>query len=632
MAFIHTDIQRNTLQGSPGQMNINMLSPLRCLNLMTLLCLLTACGSQPLESGRPQGSGAEQSQTQDTQSIEQLLITAARSTAPLADQLKLKAANLALDAGNTKQTRNILQRVTPRPIAALVRPYIFAQARLAILLEQPQRALYWLADKRLADMPLTDEEQITESRLRAEAFLLAGNYLASGRERIFFDNLLGDEAQSLNHDLIFEALMALPASQLRTQAEAANTSDVRGWLSLAAMSKQYHTDPIKQWEALGNWGKAWGYHPAAKQLPTSLRMLAQIIREQPQIIALLLPLQGDIGTYGRAIRDGILATHYAMHGSADIKIFDTSSKDIELILAQAQAAGAQLVIGPLSRENVTTLARNPALPLPVLALNRSLEGLTSDNLYQFGLAPEDEINQIADQVYNDGLRNALVIYPEDDWGNRNFAAFEERWETLGGQIVDSAQYANQRDYSDLIKTLLTVDQSERRAADVRRIIGERFEFTPRRRMDIDFVFLLASPTQARGINPTLAFYYAEDIPVYATSHVYEISDSRIESIDLNGIRFCDIPWKLTQDSAIQHQIQANWPASRAQLAPFYALGVDAYQIHPKLQYLKALQFDKTYGVTGILQITPDNLITRSLMWAQFINGNVIATPTVVEAY
>ncbi|MFT5804357.1 MAG: outer membrane PBP1 activator LpoA protein, partial [Candidatus Paceibacteria bacterium] len=262
---------------------------------------------------------------------------------------------------------------------------------------------------------------------------------------------------------------------------------------------------------------------------------------------------------------------------------------------------------------------------------RSLDGLTSPNLYQFGLAPEDEINQVADHVYNEGLRNALVIYPEGDWGSRNFAAFEDRWKTLGGHIVDSAQYANQRDYSDLVKTLLTVDQSERRAADVRRIIGERFEFTPRRRMDIDFVFLLASPAQARGINPTLAFYYADDIPVYATSHVYEISDSRIESIDLNGIRFCDIPWKLTQDNDIQRQIQANWPAARAQLSPFYALGVDAYQIHAKLQYLKALEFEKTYGVTGILQITPDNLITRGLMWAQFSKGKVIATPAVVDA-
>ncbi|MFT4631654.1 MAG: outer membrane PBP1 activator LpoA protein [Candidatus Pseudothioglobus sp.] len=613
-------------------MNNKMLTPSRCLTLVALLCLLAACGSQPREPGQISGSNSAQTPTLDTQNIEQLLVTAASSPAPLSDQLKLKAATLALNAGDAMLSRSILQRVTPQPVAALVHPYIMAQAQLAILLEQPHRALYWLADRRLADTPLTTLEKITEGRLRATAHLQAGNHLASSRERILFDNLLNDEAQGLNHDLIFEALMSLPAPMLRTQAEAAVTSDLRGWLSLAAVSKQYQSDPIQHWDALGSWKEAWGYHPAAKQLPASLRMLAQIIRDQPKVIALLLPLQGEIGTYGRAIRDGILATHYAMHGKADIKIFDTSNLDVELVLAQAQAAGAQLVIGPLSRENVTKLARNPALPLPVLALNRSLEGLTSSNLYQFGLAPEDEINQVADRVYNEGLRNALVIYPEGDWGSRNFAAFEDRWATLGGNVVDSAQYANQRDYSDLVKTLLTVDQSERRAADVRRIIGERFEFTPRRRMDIDFVFLLASPAQARGINPTLAFYYADDIPVYATSHVYEISDSRIESIDLNGIRFCDIPWKLNQDNAIQRQVQESWPAARAQLAPFYALGVDAYQIHPKLKYLKALQFEKTYGVTGVLQITPDNLITRSLMWAQFSKGRVIATPTVVEAY
>jgi outer membrane PBP1 activator LpoA protein len=630
MALIINDIQRNPLQGSPGQMNNNTLTSLRCMTLMTLLCLLAACGSQPREPAKQQRSDSAQPQTQNTQSIEELLVTAARSPTPQADELILQAANLALDARDATQALDILQRVTPRPVVSLARTYIIAQTRLAILLEKPQHALYWLADRRLADLPLTEAEQITESRLRSEAYLLAGNYLLSARERIFFDALLDEEAQSLNHDLIFAALMSLPASQLKIRAGAAVTSNLSGWLLLAGISKQYHTDPIQQWEALNNWKSAWSRHPAAKQLPSSLEMLAQIIQDQPQVIALLLPLQGDLGTYGRAIRDGILATHYAMHGKPDIKIFDTSSKDIEQVLAQAQAAGAEFIIGPLSRENVNTLARNPTLPVPVLALNRSLDGLTSPRLYQFGLAPEDEINQVAAHVYNEGLRNALVIYPEGDWGSRNFAAFEDRWTTLGGHIVDSAQYANQRDYSDLVKTLLTVDQSERRATDVRRIIGERFEFTPRRRMDIDFVFLLASPAQARGINPTLAFYYADDIPVYATSHVYEISDSRIESIDLNGIRFCDIPWKLTQDNDIQRQVQENWPAARAQLSPFYALGVDAYQIHAKLQYLKALHFKKTSGVTGNLQITADNLITRTLMWAQFSQGKVIATPMVVD--
>ena len=84
------------------------------------------------------------------------------------------------------------------------------------------------------------------------------------------------------------------------------------------------------------------------------------------------------------------------------------------------------------------------------------------------------------------------------------------------------------------------------AGDLRRIIRQPFEFDPRRRQDIDFIFLLANPSQARGIKPTLAFFFAEDLPVYSTSHMNDNSESRIDYLDLAGIRFCDIPWKLTR--------------------------------------------------------------------------------------
>jgi outer membrane PBP1 activator LpoA protein len=183
----------------------------------------------------------------------------------------------------------------------------------------------------------------------------------------------------------------------------------------------------------------------------------------------------------------------------------------------------------------------------------------------------------------------------------------------------------------MIKSLLDVDVSEDRASNLRRIIGQSFEFTPRRRQDIDFVFLLGNQTQARGINPTLAFYYAEDIPVYSTSHVYEFGESRIESIDLNGIRFCDIPFKLNQPNPSQQQLQTLWPASKTALAPFYALGIDAFHLYPRLEQMKQLSDEKIYGATGILSLNPQNILTRRLLWAQFSDGAVITSPQVVAA-
>ncbi|MBT4160001.1 MAG: penicillin-binding protein activator, partial [Gammaproteobacteria bacterium] len=287
------------------------------------------------------------------------------------------------------------------------------------------------------------------------------------------------------------------------------------------------------------------------------------------------------------------------------------------------------IIGPLDRDRVTRLARHP-LPMPIIALNRTLAGEINPNLYQFGLAPEDESIQVADQIIREGRFNGLVIAPDSEWGERNFKAFSEQFISEGGVIVDNSFFAEQRDYSDLVKSLLNVDTSEQRAANLRRITGERFEFAARRRQDIDFVFLLANAVQARGINPTLAFFYAEDIPVYATSHVHVTKGSRIDAIDMNGIRFCDIPWKLTNDDDIQKLIAETWPDTPLQLAPFFALGVDVHRLYPRLQQLKEYEHERIFGSTGILSLNENNVVNRTLMWAQFRDGEVSSVPMIFE--
>ena len=627
---------RDHSKDEPGHMT-NTAYPRQatsCTILLLITLVLAGCSSQPGTPISASRSSADLGQLVTAElSPQELLQVAARSSGPQADELRLRAAELTLAASNPVLARDILRLVNPEPTAALLLRLISAEARLALLLEQPQTALRRLADPRLLNLPRTSAEQLSLGQLRAEAYLQGRSYLASARERIFFDGLLDDAGKALNHDHIFDALLSIPTQQLISQAENAVTSDFRGWLSLAAMTRQYQADPLQQLQALTDWRKAWSHHPAAHSLPQSLQMLSQVVRDQPKVIALLLPLQGDLGIYGRAIRDGMLATHYQRQGQAVIKVFDTSNIDsagLPALLDTAAAAGAEMAIGPLARDKVTALALLAQLPMPVLALNRSSSPAQNQDLYQFGLAPEDEIKQIADQVFSEGKRNALVLYPAGEWGLRNFQTFENRWQALSGTIIDHAAYAVQRDYSDLIKTLLAVDQSENRAADLRRITGERFEFTPRRRADIDFVFLLANPAQARGINPTLAFYYADDIPVYATSHVHESNDSRIESIDLNGIHFCDIPWKLTDDNPLQRNIKAQWPAAANQLAAFYALGVDAYQLHPRLQQMVLLKHSKLHGVTGVLQLSADQIITRTLLWARFANGRVTNDPVGID--
>src|SRR5205823_5983563 len=68
----------------------------------------------------------------------------------------------------------------------------------------------------------------------------------------------------------------------------------------------------------------------------------------------------------------------------------------------------------------------------------------------------------------------------------------------------------------------------------------------KRRQDADMIFMIAPPEYARQIKPLLNYYYAGNLPIYATSHVYQGIPNAALDNDLNGIQFCDMPWTINQ--------------------------------------------------------------------------------------
>ena len=594
---------------------------------LAFVLAVTACTAPTANKSPTQGGKLELS---EHRGIDRLLLEAGRTQPPQSTELKLDAAGIAIAGGDILLASRIIDSIeSPYVSKNSTRDYSYFAAEVALANDKPLVAIRLLEDQRFQNIALDTEMQVRVGKLRARGYLLGRSYLASARELVYINRLLPTEERPENHEAIFSTLLQLSEKTLQLQAEQSITSEIRGWLSLAAMTKRFQDDPLRQLNALKKWRQAWPNHSAAVIVPASLQMLSRIVEERPENIALILPLKGKLGAIGRAIRDGYITAHYQLTPDSSLTIYDSSSGDILDIIAMATSDGAELIIGPLDREKVTEIAQTK-LKVPVIALNRTLNREINRNLYQFGLAPEDESRQVAEQVYREGQLKGLIIAPDSEWGDRNVKAFTDSFTGRGGLIVDSARFTDQRDYSDLIKSLLNVDSSEQRAASLRQITGERFEFTARRRQDIDFVFLLSNATQARGINPTLAFFYAEDIPVYATSHVYIGANSRINAIDMNGIRFCDIPWKLANEDRTRQLIVDTWSGASSQLAPFYALGVDVHRLYPRLQQLKELPEEKIFGLTGILTLNEDNIVNRSLMWAQFRDGKVSTIPMIFD--
>ena len=96
-------------------------------------------------------------------------------------------------------------------------------------------------------------------------------------------------------------------------------------------------------------------------------------------------------------------------------------------MATYQAAAGyrpDLIIGPLDKSAVERLAQQSGLSVPTLALNygpRSAWGAA--NLWQFGLAPEDDAAAAAEQAIARGMRRAAVLFADDDWGDAWVLAF-----------------------------------------------------------------------------------------------------------------------------------------------------------------------------------------------------------------
>ncbi|MCK5092980.1 MAG: penicillin-binding protein activator, partial [Gammaproteobacteria bacterium] len=280
---------------------------------------------------------------------------------------------------------------------------------------------------------------------------------------------------------------------------------------------------------------------------------------------------------------------------------------------------------------VSHLASMEPLPVPVLALNTTETNLfVPDNFYQFGLSPEDEAQQVAERATLEGLGNAIVITPEGDWGERVYTRFSERFTELGGEILEQQAYSlESNDFSDQIRSLLNLDESWQRHRSLKILLNRDVKFEPRRRKDVDFVFMAAFPRQARLITPQLQFHHASDLPVYATSHIYSGKQNPGEDRDMNGVIFCDTPWTLSKQHTkgeLQQSINQLWPNASTHYSRLHAIGIDAYNILPYLAWLKETQYERYTGVTGNLYLDQYNKIHRTLKWARFVNGR----PSVIQ--
>ncbi|MFT5505025.1 MAG: outer membrane PBP1 activator LpoA protein [Gammaproteobacteria bacterium] len=463
--------------------------------------------------------------------------------------------------------------------------------------------------------------------IRSLGILAIGKPMESARLRMQISQFLKSPMEiESNHDFIWDALNRISEKNIITTLKARQSDEVRGWLELNLIARRSNMVPAKIEPWMDQWYKLYGKHPAATEFAFNLLEESRRIFINPTRIALMLPFSGRLQKVSEAIQNGFMYGFYQdLSREAELEIIDASSDPVKFNLQYEQAIqnGADFIVGPIDKALINMLQDRNGLAVPTLTLNYADdENISGLNLYQFGLRPEDEAEQIADYALTQGRYHAVALVPDTDWGLRLLQAFKQRFEKLGGHVVGNETYPSRKnDYSNSIKRLLHLVSSNQRKSILQKVLKEPVEFDSRRRQDIDMIFIAANARQARLIKPQLKFHQAHNVPVYATSHISSSAGTADSDRDLNDILYVDIPWMLDQKiSSDAVSISTLWPTQSKSFSRLFALGIDAYKIIPALRRLMINPAESLDANTGKLTVDKNGRVHRSLLIATYQKG------------
>lgn len=487
-----------------------------------------------------------------------------------------------------------------------------------------------------APQPVRDRGQEPESELEPETPVLvepdpaeeaSSEALAALRNAV--------EEPGFQPETALALLLPLPTGDLRELHQRhAREARLSPWLDLAASVRPHVLDDANLAKALRDWANR---HPRAGYYPGEAREWIQAWRdvaEWPGHIAVLLPGAGPLTDAGTALRDGMLARWLTIppeyrpvleflqlppepHAAAGARF-------------EAQARGADMIIGPLDRRQIDALLAQPGTGIPMLLLNQPDDPGTSGHepelVYFLALPPEEEAEQAAVHALDTEHRGAILLEEDSAWGRRVGDAFSSSFEAGGGRVVERRRFdSSEADHSSLLESALGFRHSAERAGRLQSALGRQLNYEAVMRADADFVFLAGRDQDIRLIKPQLTYVGAGHLPVFGTSRLYAGLRGAGQAGDLNGVEFPIAPWfvpGLPQGEA-GSLAQARFPnLDNPTFSQLHALGRDALGLIPWLDYMSADPELYLPGMTGRLRLSGDGRVERRMPWVRF-DGNAI---------
>jgi outer membrane PBP1 activator LpoA protein len=312
-------------------------------------------------------------------------------------------------------------------------------------------------------------------------------------------------------------------------------------------------------------------------------------------IALILPTtSATLGRLADAVRQGfVAAAEAAGRDGPAVAVTAIENEGMALLDAcrAAQVSGAVLVVGGLTRDGAAALSRSDCPRQPVLALNELQPTDLPANLYSVSLSIENEARQVALLAVSEGWHSVIVITSPSPLAKRVQEAFEREWTRAAGQVTGRLMFSGTAEDAPLVRDRIAAV----RAADM--------------------VFMALDPGEARAVRP----YVSGMLPLYATSLSVNPRAETIVNVDLQGVRYVEMPWFVQPD----HPAVMIYPVPRGMSVEqerLYAFGIDAYRLALQLLRPERRPLD---GVTGKITLEGGNTFSRSLTPAEIDGGRVI---------
>ena len=576
---------------------------MRIIYLLIAILLTSSCGNQPIRPDKQQYDGLDLAQnyynTHEYQKAanaymqlfrqyqnEEFAIYAADSYLQL-DQIQL-----------AKQTLDNISRSNTPLLELLWAELSIAENNYNIVLNNVQGELRPRYLKLYAAINQNNKDYISAALALIE--------LSSIKE------ILVDTGDIINN------LLLTPESDLTQSLFNTEISELQqGWLEAALISSSQDISSIQEWK------NRWGEHPAIAFF---------ILNNNYNNIAVLLPLTGKYKDISKSVQQGMIAALYQGEPSKQhLSFYDTGSSGENFISAWYSAieSGSEFIIGPLEKNSIQQMTQLSSSTVPVLLLNQIQSDNNPMGYYQFPLSADDEIHNVAKRLLAENKKRIMLLAPESQSGRELAQLFENQLTENGGELISYAFYPEStHDYSREIKQSLGLNDSKIRANQLKNIIATNFEYESQIRPDIDAIFIIAKPNQARLLKPQLKFYKAENVPVYSTSQIQSaILDTALDK-DLNGIKFCQSTF-IISPSLLQHKL--NFDVSEINsYKKYFALGFDAINIYPKLEWMQIMQNQNIEGMSGLLSVDGNGMVHRELAWAQFSRGEAKILPPLEE--